>query len=127
MEDDSTLAIAHTKRGDVFTRQTHPPLRARKEAGDELEQGGLAASTRADADHEFSFCDVQVDVPDAGFAARITETGAFNLHRGEFIGRHAYSVERLVALRADHAPLIDATSAKVKRTTVAAQAKPVAP
>ena len=115
-------------RGGTFVMSCPPiamrPRVGHQEAGDELQQGRLAAAAGADHRDQLAGADRQVDVEYAGLAARIGEADRVD---GDGGTAHAPKLLAACAPRAATAPPIDASRARASRITVAAQANPVAP
>ncbi len=116
------------------------PASGAQEAGDEAQQRGLAAAGRADADDELAGRDGERDVVHAGVAAGVAEADAFERdgrvalpshlpRRSALRSAFAHATAARIARAAGHDAARDRRGEREQRagSTVAAQAKPVAP
>jgi len=139
LEHDAAFACAHAGRRHILAAQLQRSRLQAQEAGNELQQRGLAAAARTDAHHQLAGRDVERDIEDPGVRAGIDETGTAKRHaeacmflpcprlRRYAYGAHGFAAATRVAPPAESAPAMDAVRASPSRMTVAAQAKPVAP
>jgi hypothetical protein len=125
LEHDAALARTHGCRGHVLAPEADAARLGPEEAGDQLEQGRLAAAAGTNAHDELARLDLKAEVEDPRPAARVAEGDVL---QGDCRhGAQPCTAATRVAPRADSAPPTEAASASASRITVAAQAKPVAP
>ena len=123
LEYDADFALLRRKTGSGAALDADIARVRMEKAGDQLQQGRLAAAARADDRDELAGGDLQVDLRYSERRVRISIGDAMEAERR----RHADSPCAARALLAVRAPPAAVSSASMSRITVAAQANPVAP